>query len=396
MPAYVLVSAKGSPGVTTAAAALAAVATTNGRPLLAELDPSGGSVQVLTGSPAGVGLMEAAGQLRREASPSAIDENVTVLPAGVPTLLAPAAGAVAESVIDSVGGRWVPTLRSSALDVFVDAGRWEPSQRTALRVVGADLLVVVCRPTVAGVEHTRHLLDRLREIARRPAAAVVVGDRPYPPEQVAGYLDVPLAGYIAWDARGATSLWAHGVTRVWLRSQLARSAVLTLAGLAAQVPNTTAAGSVPRPAPRTNGPTAGAAPAAPSAPAPPPAAPPPAVPAPDPASPPPAPAPVSAPAPPPPAAPAQPSPPPPPPPGPPPERPPFTGDAPPPLAPPAPPAPGPPPGHLPPPGPPGPPTPSSDVAPVPPPPLAPPAPPATQPPPPPPPSAQPDLPEVAP
>jgi Flp pilus assembly CpaE family ATPase len=274
MPAYVLVSAKGSPGVTTTAAALAAVATTGGRPLLAELDPSGGSVQVLAGSPAGVGLMEAAGQLRREASPSAIDDNLTVLPAGVPTLLAPAAGAVAESVIDSVGGRWVPTLRSCALDVFVDAGRWEPSQRTALRVVGADLLVVVCRPTVAGVEHTRHLLDRLREIARRPAAAVVVGDRPYPPEQVAGFLDVPLAGQIAWDARGATSLWAHGVTRVWLRSQLARSAVATLAGLVAQVPNTTAAGTVQAPS-RPSGPPVPPARPVPQSPPPPPSSPPP-------------------------------------------------------------------------------------------------------------------------
>ncbi|HEV7760202.1 MAG TPA: hypothetical protein VGO78_14475 [Acidimicrobiales bacterium] len=262
MPAYAFVSAKGSPGVTTAAAALAAAATANGRALLAELDPSGGSVQVLAGSNAGVGLMEAAGQLRREATASAIEENLTLLPAGVQTLLAPSAGSVAESVIESVSGRWVPTLRTCALDVFVDAGRWEPSQRTALRVVGADLLVVVCRPTVAGVEHTRHLLDRLREIARRPAAAVVIGDRPYPPEQVAAFLDVPLAGRIAWDPRGATSLWSHGVTRVWLRTQLARSATTTLAGLAALVPNTAAAGTpvardtpapAPAPAPRSNG-----------------------------------------------------------------------------------------------------------------------------------------------
>ena len=368
MPAYVLVSSKGSPGVTTAAAALAAVATTSGRPLLAELDPSGGSVQVLTGNPAGVGLMEAAGQLRREASPSAIDENVTVLPAGVPTLLAPAAGSVAESVIDSVGGRWVPTLRTCALDVFVDAGRWEPSQRTALRVVGADLLVVVCRPTVAGVEHTRHLLDRLREIARRPAAALVVGDRPYPPEQVAGFLDVPLAGHVAWDPRGATSLWAHGVTRVWLRSHLARTAVLALAGLAAQVPNTTAAGSTAAVAAQrlAQRPDVGSPPSAPSAEAPAESAP--------------------APAPPPPAAPVPAARPPlpPPPSGPPPERPPFTGEAPP-----------PPPGALPPPpsGPPMPPGPPPASPPPPPPPLQ---PPAHLPPPPPPSSAQANLPEVAP
>jgi hypothetical protein len=243
MPALVLVSAKGSPGATTAAGALAAVATTTGRALLAELDPSGGSVQVLTGSAATVGLMDAAGQLRREPSPAVIEENLALIPAGLPTLLAPTAGAVTESVIESVSSRWVPTLRPCAEHVVVDAGRWEPSQRTALRVVGGDLMVVVCRATVAGVEHSRHLLDRLREVARRPVAVVVVGDRPYPPEQVAGYLDVPLGGTLAWDPRGVAGLWNHGVTRVWLRSALARSARDTLANLIELVPGTTVSSS---------------------------------------------------------------------------------------------------------------------------------------------------------
>lgn len=310
MPALVLVSAKGSPGVTTAAGALAAVATTTGRALLAELDPSGGSVQVLAGSGATVGLMDAAGQLRREPSPSVIEENLTLLPAGLPTLLAPTAGSVAESVIESVSSRWVPTLRPCADQVVVDAGRWEPSQRTALRVVGADLLVVVCRATVAGVEHSRHLLDRLREVARRPVAVIVVGNRPYPPEQVASYLDVPLGGALAWDPRGTTSLWAHGVTKVWLRSSLARSARDALASLGELVPGSTVSSSSPLGAAPAPAPTSGARPApmsrpapspsprpqAPAAPAPtaPPAGPPPA--APPPAAPRPAPAPAPVPA----------------------------------------------------------------------------------------------------
>ena len=231
MPAYVLVAAKGSPGVTTAAAALAAVATTGGRSILAELDPSGGSIAVLTGQPAVVGLVDAATLLRRTTSAAAIDDNATMVPHGVATLLAPNSGAVAESVIGSISERWVPALRAAALDVVVDGGRWEPSQTTSRRVLGADVLVVVVRPTVASVEATRHIVDRVREVAKRPAAALVVGGKPYRPEEVAHHLDLPLAGSIAWDPRGAINLWAHGVSRSWMRTMLARSAAAVWSNL---------------------------------------------------------------------------------------------------------------------------------------------------------------------
>jgi hypothetical protein len=90
--------------------------------------------------------------------------------------------------------------------------------------MGADLMVVVVRPTVASVESTRHLVDRVREVAKRPAAALVVGAKPYRPEEVAAHLDMPLAGTMAWDPRGASNLWAHGVSRSWVRTMLARSA----------------------------------------------------------------------------------------------------------------------------------------------------------------------------
>jgi Flp pilus assembly CpaE family ATPase len=231
MPALVLVSTKGSPGVTTAAAALAAVAHTSGRSLLVELDPAGGAVQVLSSGPAAWGLVDTAGRLRREATSAAVDDHVTMLPAGLPSLVAPTAGPIAESTIGSAGDRWLPGLRAAVPDVVVDAGRWEPSQRTASRIVGADLVAVVCRPTVAGVESARLGLDHLRRTARCPAAVIVVGRRPYAPDEVAAHLDVPLGGRIAWDPRGAANLWAAGVTRRWLRTRLARSAAATLGEL---------------------------------------------------------------------------------------------------------------------------------------------------------------------
>lgn len=233
MPAIVLVSAKGSPGVTTAAAALAAAGTGGAATgLLAELDPSGGSVQVLAGGPAAWGLVDAAGRLRRQASAEAIRDTATVLPPGLPCLLAPPAGHIAESVIGSGGDRWLTSLRAAAADVVVDAGRWEPSQRTAGRIAGADIVAVVCRPTVAGIESARLALDRVRSAARAPVAVVVVGRKPYAPDEIAHHLDAPLGGAIAWDPRAAANLWGGGVTARWLRSSLARSAAAAGATLA--------------------------------------------------------------------------------------------------------------------------------------------------------------------
>jgi Flp pilus assembly CpaE family ATPase len=229
--AIVLVSAKGSPGVTTAATALTAAGAASGRALLAELDPAGGSVQVLASGPASWGLLDAAGRLRREAGPDPVLANVTELPAGVPTLLAPTAGHTAESVIGSVTDRWIPSLRAAAPDVVIDAGRWEPSQRTAHRIAGADLVGVVCRPTVGGIEAARLMLDRLRSAARAPVAVVVVGHKPYSPDEIAAHLDVPLGGTLAWDPRAVAALWLGGAAPRWRRSSLGRSAAATGAQL---------------------------------------------------------------------------------------------------------------------------------------------------------------------
>ena len=112
-------------------------------------------MQVLASGPAAWGLVDAAGRLRRESGPEPVRANVTALPPGVPTLLAPTAGHIAESVIVSAGDRWLASLRAAAPDVVVDAGRWEPSQRTAHRIAGADLVGLVCRPTVGGIEAAR-------------------------------------------------------------------------------------------------------------------------------------------------------------------------------------------------------------------------------------------------
>jgi hypothetical protein len=246
VPVISLVSAKGSPGATTAAAALAAAATLTGDTLLVELDPSGGDVQILTGVEGEPGTVLAAAELRRTVSASAVEAHVTAAPPEVPALLAPTAELMASSVIASVIDRWRPALREFGGTVVVDAGRWDAAQPTARRATVGDLVAVVCRPSVASVEHARHAIDRLRAAARRPVVALVVGTKPYAPAEVAAQMEVPLGGALAWDPRGVGTLWSRGVSKSWGRTWLASSAAQSLESLLALIPDSIAEAPVAR------------------------------------------------------------------------------------------------------------------------------------------------------
>ena len=239
MTVVALLSVKGSPGVTTTAAALAAASSAAGRrTLLVELDPSGGDLRLLAAEPpAEPNLVHAAGELRHvRGGDAALDgQAVEVLPR-LRGLAAPAGAYEAGAVIASIGTRWAPAFGDFDGTVVVDAGRWDPRQDTAERIAGADAVALVCRATAAGVEHARHLVVTVRQVAQRPVAAVVVGLRPYAPDEVAAALDLPLAGGIAWDPRGAAALWAKGAVPGGLRSPLVRTAARALVAIEALVP----------------------------------------------------------------------------------------------------------------------------------------------------------------
>ena len=217
-----LVSAKGSPGVTTTALALAAVA--GDRALLVELDPSGGSLECWTGTTGEPGLIRVANGMRRAVSPEMLRAHAVSAPPGVRSVLAPTAGALAEATIAMTGDRLVPALAEQEATVVVDAGRWSRAQPTARRIAGCDAIGVVCAPTVEGVEAARWLIDPLHSTAVGPVVLVLVGDRPYSPPEVAAVVGVPVVGVLAWDARGINALLTAGAGRGWSRSALARSA----------------------------------------------------------------------------------------------------------------------------------------------------------------------------
>lgn len=230
-----LVSAKGSPGVTTAALALAAVGPDG---LLVELDPSGGSVESWTGAGGEPGLVRVASGLRRSPEPEVVLEHVVEAPAGVRTLLAPTAGPYAESTVAMARDRLPIVLRAlDGVTAVVDAGRWSRSHSSASRITSCDVVAVVCAPTIDGVEAARWLIEPLQaEASGRSVVSLVVGDRPYPAAEVAAAMGVKSVGSLPWDQRGLASLLTRGAGRAWERSPLARSARSVLANLTALAP----------------------------------------------------------------------------------------------------------------------------------------------------------------
>lgn len=217
-----VVSAKGSPGATTAALAFAAGTTQRG--LLVELDPSGGSVECWTGMTGEPGLVQAANALRRSTDPEAVTGHAVQAPPGVWSVLAPSSGTMAESTITSTGDRLVAACSQLDREVVVDGGRWARTQPTAHRMAGCDVIAVVCAPTVAGVEAARGLAEPLASTTGSPLVLVLVGDRPYTPAEVATAVAVPVAGVLPWDRRAVGVLLTAGAGRGWSRTPLARSA----------------------------------------------------------------------------------------------------------------------------------------------------------------------------
>lgn len=223
-----VVSAKGSPGATTVALALATVADGT----LIELDPAGGDVECWAGPQGEPGLIRVAGGLRHAAEPAdLLHSNAAEVWPGVRAVLAPTGAETAESTLVAIGERLAPVLGMHDGWVVADGGRWSRSQVTARRMAGCDVIALALSPTFAGVEHARWLVGPLTDTFGVPVVGLSVGDRPYPPADVAAALGTPVAGVAAWDPRGVQTLVTVGASRLWRRSGLARSARSLLDGL---------------------------------------------------------------------------------------------------------------------------------------------------------------------
>jgi MinD-like ATPase involved in chromosome partitioning or flagellar assembly len=228
MSVLALASAKGAPGVTTAAVALGAVWPR--RVLLVEADPAGGDLAARFHLPpepnlVSLGMVARRGQL----TPEQVWGHTQRLPRGLAVLTGLRAGDQARGL----GRLW--SLLPQALpqldaDVLVDCGRLAADTPTEDLVRRAEVVVLLARPTVEGV---LHLANRLEALGRLGVAAevVLVGEQPFDragvQQALAGEgITARVRGVLADDPRGAAMLCGQPGRERWLEraSPLVRSA----------------------------------------------------------------------------------------------------------------------------------------------------------------------------
>ncbi|MDP8930374.1 MAG: hypothetical protein M3O70_17850 [Actinomycetota bacterium] len=234
MTVVALGSVKASPGVTTTMLGLAAVWPSERPLLLVEADPDGGVLAARCSLRPEPGLATLAAAGRHSLDPEELERHTQILPGGVSALVGPTDPDEARRAVDMAASRLVTTLAfRTGRDALLDCGRLGPHAPSWALVGQADAAVIVARPRLDELQHVRARLHRLQPAARRPAL-VLIGERPYPPDEVASALDVPVVGVIANDASGAGALagWGGRETRL-RRSLLIRSAREVLASLMA-------------------------------------------------------------------------------------------------------------------------------------------------------------------
>ena len=212
MSLYALVSAGGSPGVTTAALALSL--GWPGQVILAECDPSGGDV--LAGlfaghMPARNGLLALAIEAGQspDAAASALwpqlieldDERGRLLLAGSSdprqsTALAPVWPALAGA------------LTAQPADVIADCGRLDAGGGPAPVLAAASLVVLVLRPTLRQVSKARARVEMLTYLLAGSGrlALLLIGEGTHHPRDISRALGVPVAGSLPYDAKTASVL----------------------------------------------------------------------------------------------------------------------------------------------------------------------------------------------
>ncbi len=250
---YALTSAGGSPGVTTAALALALTWPAGAGLIVAECDPSGGDVLagVLAGHvPAGRGLMAHAIEVGRDPRAAAASLASQLVPLDEASTRMVLPGLTDPHQATGLAQAWpavASTLTAQSCDVLADCGRLDagPGQPAAV-LSAARAVVLVLRPSLRQVWAARprvELLSRLLSGTQR-LALLLTGPGTHSAREVAGALGLPVVGSLPDDPRTAAVL-SDGVGR---RSQLGSAPLLRSARDAGEALRTRFPVSAPEPA----------------------------------------------------------------------------------------------------------------------------------------------------
>lgn len=239
MTVYAFASAKGSPGVSTAVAAIAV--SWPAPVVLADVDPAGGDVmwrnRTVNGGPLDPdrGLLSLGAAVRRGAAQADLTEHLQQTAMGIDVLV----GLASPDQLSGLGAAWgqLPAVFAQhRTDVLVDCGRVVPGSAAMPVFAGADVVVLVARPDICGTAHLRERLRSLRSTlgiggpGGKPAAVVVT--TPYRDTRSAADLQqlfdserlgVTVLGVIAEDPKAAKIMSGERVGQV-RKTLLGRSA----------------------------------------------------------------------------------------------------------------------------------------------------------------------------
>jgi len=222
-----LTSIKHSPGATTAALAFATAWSADHEVVVVEADPAGGDLAARLHLPFEPGLVSLAAAARHGAVSGQLGHtHRQALPGGGAALVGPGSPEQAVAALRELRAGTLAGLLGSAGLVVADCGRWSPASPTQPVLAAADLVLVVTRPTVEGVIHLRSRAAGIRREAGDRAGILLVGERPYHAADINEATGLWVAGVLADDPRGASSLYQSprpGLARRFLLVRSARS-----------------------------------------------------------------------------------------------------------------------------------------------------------------------------
>ena len=234
--------------VTTLSAALAATWPDRRRVLLVEADPAGGTLAARAGWPEEPGLVSLAAAARRGGDPQMIWEHCQQMAGGRAVLAGPAPAEEAASALGMLGPL-LSRLGELDSDVVVDCGRLDPGSAALALWEGAERSVLVARPRIADLQAVATWLER-RPVPPSRLGLVVVGDGPYPDEEIADALGAEILSHVAWDPRAAEVLLSAAASSRKLRvAPLVRAARTLADRLAAERSGTATAAVAGAPEP---------------------------------------------------------------------------------------------------------------------------------------------------
>ncbi len=222
-------SVRGAPGATTLAIALAAVWDRAGRlPFLLEADPDGGVLAARFGLGHRPSLTDLGVRARSSIQADDLWQAAQAVPTpgdggAIPVVVAHPSSDQCQATLRTVGSRLGALLESMPEhDVLADVGRLRPGSPALGLVEEASLVLLVLRPRLEEVDAVAQRVASLNE--RRSVRLVLVGERPYPPGEVASVLGVKVLGIVADDPRSAAPLRGDGAGHGIGRLPLLRSA----------------------------------------------------------------------------------------------------------------------------------------------------------------------------